>query len=46
MVITERAWCDFVVYISKGVAIDRITFDKLFWKNELLPKLDDFLITV
>ena len=30
MAITERAWCDFVVYTSKGIAIDRITFDKLF----------------
>ena len=30
MAITERAWCDFVVYTSKGIAIDRITFDKFF----------------
>ena len=42
MAITERAWCDFVVYTSKGIAIDRIAFDKLFWENELLPKLVDF----
>ena len=29
MAITERAWYDFVVYTSKGITIDRITFDKL-----------------
>ena len=24
------------------IAIDRITFDRFFWENELLPKLVDF----
>ena len=42
MAITGRAWCDFVVFTSKGIAIERIGFDKLFWENELLPKLVDF----
>ena len=42
MAITGRTWCDFVVYTTKGIAVERITFDKLFWENELLPKLVDF----
>ena len=42
MAITDRTWCDFVVYTSKGIAVERIPFDKDFWKNELLPKLVDF----
>ena len=46
MTITERAWCDYVAYTSNGIANDRITFDKLFWESELLPKLVDFLTIV
>ena len=46
MAITERAWCDYVVYPSNGIANDRITFDKLFWESELLPKLVDYLTIV
>ena len=42
MSITEKAWCDFVVYTTKGIAVERIAFDSLFWKHELLPKLVDF----
>ena len=42
MAITDRTWCDFVVYTTKGIAVERIAFDKDFWKNELLPKLVDF----
>ena len=33
--------CDINVYTSKGISVDRITFDKLFWENKLLPKLAD-----
>ena len=46
MAITERPWCDYIVYTSNGIANDRITFDKLFWESELLPKLGDFLTIV
>ena len=28
--------------LTKGIAIFGITFDKLFRKNELMPKLGDF----
>ena len=42
MAITERKWCDFVIYTSKGISIERIRFDEEFWKNTLLPKLINF----
>lgn len=42
MGIGDRKWCDFVVYTSKGVYVQRITFDRLFLENELLPKLCSF----
>lgn len=34
MGVTGAKWCDFVVYTSKGMSIERIPFDPQFW-NEL-----------
>jgi len=42
MAIGRRSWCDFVVYTTKGVSIERIAFDASFWNNQLLPKLTEF----
>ena len=42
MAIGERPWCDFVVYTKKGIHVERIKFDKAFWKDDLLPKLKSF----
>ena len=42
MAITERPWCDFVVYTKKGIHVERIDFDPEFWNDKLLPKLKDF----
>ena len=42
MGITERKWCDFIIYTEKGISIERIPFDSNFWILELLPKLTDF----
>ena len=42
MVITEREWCDFVIYTEKGINIERIWYDPEFWNNSLLPKLVSF----
>lgn len=42
MAITERSWCDFVIYTEKGISVERIPFDAEFWNNKLLPKLIDF----
>ena len=42
LAITERQFCDFVVYTTKDFSIQRIVFDEHFWVHELLPKLIDF----
>ena len=34
-------WCDFVVYFQKGLIVQRIKFDELFWKS-MIVKLTDF----
>ena len=31
MAITERSWCDFVIYTEKGISVERIPFDAEFW---------------
>ena len=41
MAIGERPWCDFVIYTSKGLSIQRILFDSQYW-NENFPKLKSF----
>lgn len=41
MGVTKREWCDFVVYTEKGLSIERIHFDELFWKD-IVIKLTDF----
>ena len=42
MGIGERPWCDFVVYTKKGLSVQRISFDRTFWLDKLLPKLVSF----
>ena len=42
MAISGRSWCDFVIYTSKGLGVERINFDSHFWENDLLPKLISF----
>ena len=41
MAIGGRMWCDFVIFTRKGVDIQRIMFDKGYWTEQLLPKLED-----
>lgn len=41
MALTKRKWCDFIVYTEKGISIERIDFDEVFWK-ELSQKLINF----
>ena len=38
-----RPWCDFVIYISKGISVERIAYDDDYWQKSLLPKLEAFL---
>ena len=37
MAIGGRPWCDFVTYTGKGISVERIIFNELFWKERLLP---------
>lgn len=46
LAITQRKWCDFVIYTPKSLSIERIPFDNVFWESELLPKLTAFFDTV
>ena len=31
--VTCRTWCDFVLYTSKGLVIDRVAFDEFYWES-------------
>ncbi len=42
MAVGDRKWCDFVVFTSKGISIERINYDEDYWKDTLLPKLEHF----
>ena len=33
MAATGARWCDFIVYTSKGLYVQRIAFDPMFWGN-------------
>ena len=33
MGITGSKWCDFIVYSSKGLYVERIAFDPDYWEN-------------
>lgn len=33
MGVTGAKWCDFIVYTSKGLYVERIPFDPVFWQN-------------
>lgn len=39
--VTQLPWCDFVVYTSKGMSIERIVYDHHYWTNSKV-KLKDF----
>ena len=42
MAITQRKWCDFVIYTPRGLSVERIHLNEHFWDEELLPKLTEF----
>ena len=42
MAIGVHPWCDFIVYTSKGVSVERVHYDQEFWEKDLLPKLEQF----
>lgn len=44
LAITRRSWCDFVVYTTKDLHVERIYFDREFWSCAEV-KLVDFYIS-
>lgn len=42
MGVGKRPWCDFVIYTSRGINVERVPFDEDYWHNNLLPKLESF----
>ncbi len=44
MAVTQKTYCDFVVYtgIKPYIHVKRVQFNKLYWENILLPKLINF----
>ena len=40
--VSEAPWCDFCVWISKDLAIERIYSDEASWQLEQIPKLDSY----
>ena len=43
LAITNREWCDFVVFSNGEIIIDRILADLDYW-NELEEKLEEFYV--
>lgn len=33
LAVTGASWCDFVIYSSKGMSIERVSFDPQFWNT-------------
>lgn len=42
MAITGRKWCDFVVWTESNLNVWRFDFDRDYWENWLLPRLEAF----
>ncbi|KAL3862190.1 hypothetical protein ACJMK2_026409 [Sinanodonta woodiana] len=45
LVLTNRKWCDFVVWTPKGIHVERIWIDNKLWEERMLPKLKAFYMT-
>ncbi len=43
MGVTKRQWCDFIVFTTKGISIERIEFDDEFWQDLVLCLTDNCL---
>ena len=40
MGVSGAKWCDFIVYTRKGIYVERIAFDPVFWENLRIELLD------
>ena len=42
MAIGGRKWCDFVLFTTEGIPVERIALNADYWEKTLLPKLTNF----
>ena len=42
MAVGGRTWCDFVLFTTKGISVQWISFNIDYWGKTLFPKLIDF----
>ena len=42
MAVGNGPWCDLVVYTTKGIVMQQIMFNKVYWEMTLLSKLIEF----
>jgi len=43
MAVGERPWCDFVIYTTQGLRVNRVLFDSDYWEESLYPSLFLFM---
>ena len=43
MAVGKRPWCDFVIYTTHGLGMQRIPFDQKYWEKILLLNLQPFI---
>ena len=42
MAVGNKPWCDLVAYTTKGILVQQIKFNKVYWEKTLLSKLIEF----
>lgn len=42
MAVSQRPWCNFMIFTNKGISVERLAFDEDYWQHTLLPKIEDF----
>ena len=42
MSIGGRTWCDYVLFNTKGISVQQISFNIDYWEKRFLPKLNEF----
>ena len=46
LAVLNLKWCDFVVWTTKDLHIERVHFDEVFWNRQCLPKLTKFYYNI
>ena len=42
MAIGERPWCDFIVFTTLSISVERIKYENNYWGHTVLPNLISF----